>query len=478
MITMSLEAVASAMGADCQGVAGRESIRRVTTDSRDVQPGDLFFAIVGERFDGHDFIREVGANGAVACVCDRDWWETKAERGGSIDSPLLVVDDTVVALGLLGTFYRREVMSSTTAVIAITGSNGKTTTKAMLDHVLHGSLPGRAAPMSFNNELGVPLTLLSSEPGDRYLIVEIGTNAPGEVARLADMVSPDIGVITSIGEAHLEGFGDIDAIAKEKASLLEYVRPNGVGVVNADRCEIKDALNNVSAMELLTFGIEAGADLRITRSSTDLTTTRCLLDGRFEVELHLPGLHHTTNAAAVVAVSRRLGISPEESIVRLRTFSATGGRACVHEFGALTVVDDTYNANPVSMLAAVDTLGSVANRRRVFVMGDMFELGEMSEAMHERMVRRAALSGIDCLVAVGANMRRACQAVSGHEEGMQLIVCKDASHCSAKLVTLLRGGDAVWLKGSRAMRLDKVVVDLKTRVNQYARGTSLATAGV
>ncbi len=477
MITMSLEAVASAMSAACVGAAACDSIRRVTTDSRDVQPGDLFFAIVGERFDGHEFIREAGAKGAVACVCTRDWWESKGKLGGRIDSSLLVVDDTIVALGLLGAYYRREVMPSTTTVIAITGSNGKTTTKAMLDHVLSGSLPGRAAPKSFNNELGVPLTLLSSEPDDRYLIVEIGTNAPGEVAALADMTSPDIGVVTSIGEAHLEGFGSIDAIAKEKASLLEYVRPGGVGVVNADRSEIKDALNGVSAIDLVTFGIEAGADLRITRSSTDLRTTRCLLDGRFEVELRLPGLHHTTNAAAVVAVSRRMGIAPEESLVRLRTFSATGGRACVHEFDGLTVVDDTYNANPVSMLAAVSTLGSVASRRRVFVMGDMFELGDASKAMHERMVRSAALSGIDCLVAVGANMMRACEAVSGHEEGMQLVACTDASDCSAKLVTLLRGGDAVWLKGSRAMQLDKVVVDLKTRVNQYERGTSLASVG-
>lgn len=464
-------------------------VQRISTDSRDVRPGDLFFAIRGERYDGHAFVTRAVEAGAVACVCDRRGCERAREDSRTSDyerarrdsrtsdscTICLVVNDTVEALGRLAAYYRSEVMDRATRVVGVTGTNGKTTTKCMIDHILRSSMPGRGSPRSFNNQIGVPLTLLSAEAGDRYLIVEIGTNAPGEVAQLAGMASPDVGVITSIGEGHLEGLGGIDGVAAEKASLLRHVRADGIAVVNVDRPELSphaglggDAtvarFALAARMRFVSVGFSPRADLRVANVEGDARGTRFdLVEGeaRFSAELRLPGLHHATNAAAAFAVARWFGLEPDGIVERLRTFEAAEGRTRVFDVGGVTLVDDTYNANAASMLAAIETLRQTFGGRRALVHGDMLELGEHAAGLHERTLRAALDAGIEIVVTVGPLSAEASRAVRSDGDAARVIVCDEAANVGDALWSMLHPGDRVWVKGSRAMGLEKAVSDLR-----------------
>jgi len=465
VIPMSLSQIAEAVGASCAKSVGSVKVHRVTTDSRDVQRGDLFVAIRGERFDGHEFVSQAAANGAAACLCSREGPET-LEAADSV--PRVIVDDTVEAIARLAAFYRRHVMDSDTIVVAVTGSNGKTTTKCMIDHVLSQSCQGRCSPRSFNNEIGVPLTILSSEAADRYLIAEVGTNAPGEVAALASIVSPDVAVITSIGEAHLEGLGDVDAIAAEKASLLDHLSAGGLGIVNLDREEIRPHLDRYDRTRIQTFGMADDADFRVTAVEGTIERTVFELDGRYRVELPLPGSQNAGNAAAAFAVARRLGVSAERIIERLGTFTPPLGRSCLLDLDGLRVVDDTYNANPVSMAAAIKTLSSTASGRRVLVMGDMLELGPQSASLHRQAVHTACEAGIDVLLVVGPAMTAALSATRAESGSSKMFSCADADAAIALMSTILQAGDNVWIKASRAMQLDRVADHLKTHWSRKA----------
>ena len=507
MIPMALTDVAAAISAACEprdrwgnSSTPATKIRRVTTDSRNIQDGDLFFAIPGERFDGHQFIREAISRGAVACVCSGAWYQIDSANGTGCSGLCLVVQDTVKALGSLAAYYRRNVMHADTVVVAVTGTNGKTTTKGMIDHVLSPSLEGRAAPKSFNNQLGVPLTLLSAEADDRYLVVEIGSNAPGEVAALAAVASPDVAVITSVGEAHLEGLGDVDGVAAEKASLLAHLPSDGLAVVNIDRCEIRPYLVDMSAASLWTVGMDDSATLQVANVRTDIGCTTFELnlpasrdstapDGCFRVEVPMPGAHHALNAAAAFAVARWLDVPCEQIVDRLRSFTPPEGRARVLQIGDLTVVDDTYNANPASMVAAVETLQRVAGfgphasafgtrahkpaalGRRVFVMGDMLELGSESALFHRRAVAAVFDAGIEVLVAVGPHTAEGVQTMNQTSARSvsrtdpvgcttRVVLCQDAAAACDALVNVLAPGDTVWIKGSRAVGLDRVVEEM------------------
>lgn len=474
MIAMELGTVAEAIGAALEPPDGKIRVVRVTTDSRDVRPGDLFVAIPGESFDGHRFIPQAVLKGAAACVCSRVWFD--AQRWGDEDRAprLLIVEDTVAALGRLATHYRRQVMSPATVVVAVTGTNGKTTTKDLLDHVLSGSLVGQAAPKSFNNQIGVPLTLLSAEAGDRYLIVEIGTNAPGEVASLASMTSPDVGVITSIGEAHLEGLGSIDGVAAEKASLLDHVRPSGLTVVNVDRQEIIPRLAKTDGQRLVTVGHGEDAAVGVSFTQGDLHRSRFEVHlptvlnqqgvrEQLSVDLPMPGRHQGANVAAAVAVARWLGVAPDRIVERMRSFRPAEGRTRVLTLGGVIVVDDAYNANPASMSAAIDTLSRAGSGRRVLVMGDMLELGSHSASLHVRAVTAAFENRIDILVAVGPAVARAARETGRGDAPTRIVQCENAAETTDRIMEIVEPGDTVWIKGSRAVALDRVVRDLEAR---------------
>ncbi len=470
MIALSTHQVVDAMGASCKARTRDSWIRGVSTDSREVKPGDLFVALRGVRFDGHQFVSEAVARGAAAWVCDRRGTESIGAIQSAPPIPLLVVDDTGKALMALASFYRREVMSRSTVVIGVTGSNGKTTTKSLIDHVLGGSLKGRAAPRSFNNAIGVPLTLLSVEADDAYVVVEIGTNAPGEVAALAGIAAPNVGVITSIGEAHLEGLGDIQGVAAEKAALLRHIRPDGLAVVNVERPEVKGHLRGSVRAALVTFGTTPDADVRVTDVVGDLMHTSFVLEGRYRVELPLAGAHQATNAAAAYVVARRLGISPEEIVGRLGSFAAVDGRCKVIDIAGVRVVDDSYNANPASMTAAIAVLEKVCGRR-IFVMGDMRELGAASPELHRGLVNSALSAGFEVLLAVGADATRAVAGIQAGDRPSQpstcrAIACETTEAATGVLLGLVKPGDTVWVKGSRAMGLDGMVRELRASLGR------------
>lgn len=467
MIPWRLGDMAGAMGARYDGPDRDYQVTSITTDSRTSQPGELFLAIPGERFDGHDFVADVLQQGAIACVVQREWLVREPAHGGRVDK-LLIVEDVVAALGRLAKHYRQSVMGRATVVVAITGSNGKTTTKSLLDHVLSGSFPGRAAPRNFNNHFGVPLTLLSAEADDRYLLVEIGSNAPGEVASLSEITSPSAGMITSIGEAHLEGFGGMAGVAAEKAALLRYVRKDGLSIVNIDRPEIEPYLARARTRKMVTVGHGSRARLCISNVRGDLARTTFELEGRFTVTVPMPGLHHAINGAMTFALARWFGMAPEDVIRRIGSFSTSPGRTCRFDVSGVPVIDDTYNANPASMLSAIHALGEAKGGRRVFVMGDMLELGRDGRAWHRQVVEATFEAGIEVLVGVGPATGDAIRHARIRSDRIRTILCQDSSAAVSVVRGLLAQSSAIWIKGSRAMALDQVVASLRDPGDQPA----------
>ena len=362
----------------------------------------------------------------------------------------------------------------------------------MLDHLLSPSFVGRAAPRSFNNAIGVPLTILSADADDRYLIVEIGSNAPGEVDALGRIAMPNAAVITSIGEAHLEGLVDLAGVVREKASLLDHVRSDGLVVVNVDQPGILDRLRARSAgrrcqsgPRVVTVGTGSDASLVVSIVESDIRRTTLELDGRLRATVPMPGRHHATNAAAAFAVARWFGIPPKQIIERLSTFVPLEGRTRSITLGDIQLIDDAYNANPASMSAVVQALGAISDgqsrlaerhsrlagrqsplvvRRRVLVMGDMLELGKASAAFHERIVKEAMCAGIEVLVAVGPRSVEAAERTSRRgTRTTRVVACDDAADAVTKIAAVIRAGDVVWVKGSRGVGLDRVVGDLCAR---------------
>jgi UDP-N-acetylmuramoyl-tripeptide--D-alanyl-D-alanine ligase len=468
MIAMKLSEIACAMGADLVGGSVHESIivRRITTDSRNLQPGDLFVAIRGDRFDGHAYMSQAETGGAVACVSDSAGLRHAASIGQTVQGPVLVVEDTITALGDLAAHYRRKHIPVGMTIVAVTGSNGKTTTKEMLDHVLGGSLCGRASIKSYNNHIGVPLTLLSAEADDRYLIVEVGSNSPGEIEMLTEIVAPHVAVITSIGEAHLEGLGDLQSVAAEKTSIMDHVLEGGLAVVNVDRPEIRPFLEKYPTLRIFTVGQSPYAQLSVANASSSIEKTTFELEGRFQIELPMPGTHHATNAAAAFAVARWFGVAVEDIVSSLSTFSPPEGRTHRIEAGGVTVIDDAYNANPSSVLAAIDALTGGTTSRKVFVLGDMLELGGEASECHDRVVRAAMAAGVDVLVAVGKRTLKAATHLSPNIGRAMVVSCVDTDTAVELVDDIVTSGDTVWVKGSRAMQLDRVVSRLSRRISK------------
>lgn len=440
------------------------SVGGVSTDSRSVRPGELFFALRGPNFDGHDFVVSAVRGGAVAAVISAeraDELRVRLREAGLGAEGLILVDDPLAALGRLGAYHRVQAPAD---VIAVAGSNGKTTTKAMIDHVLGGKLKGRCSPKSFNNAIGVPLTLLSTQSADDYLVVEIGTNAPGEVAALARLASPDLAVITCIGEEHLEKLGDLDGVAAEECSILRHVRKGGFAAVNGDAPQIRSHIPPGS-LTVVTFGHSADADLRVSDIRYDDPWLNFKINQRFAYRLHMPGPHNALNAAAAIGVARRLGFEHDQIAQRLETFVPPPMRGEVLRLGGITVVNDAYNANPHSALAALSMLETVgAGRRRIVVFGEMRELGASSAEHHRRVAEQLRHERIDHVILVG----RAGEYMYDSLNGGGLFApsverCESLQECVARLEQLLKDGDVVLLKASRAMGLDQLVEPLRAR---------------
>ena len=378
----------------------------VSIDTRTLRPGEVYVAIRGERFDGHDFAARAVEAGASAVVVER----AVVGMGGA---PVLRVDSTVEALQRWAGGWRDELAAGGCRVIAVGGSNGKTTTRGLIHHVLtRAGIAGTQSPKSFNNHLGVPLTLLAADAGHGFVVAEVGTNHVGEVDALARLIRPDAAVITSIGREHLEHFGSLDAVRREEFSLLDHVQAGGPA------------------------------------------WTPDAPPPPYAGPLALPGEHNRLNAAAAAAVARWLGVDDATIEAALAAAEPPPGRGRVKRLGEITVIDDSYNANPDSMLAALRVLADHAPARRVAVLGDMFELGGHGPAGH-REVLAAARAAADRVVVVGESF---ADAAAGADD-VQSHRDPDAAAIAA-IADALEAGDVVLLKGSRGMAMERILAAL------------------
>ncbi len=471
MDPLTLAAVAQAVGAAPPNHDEEQVlVRGVSIDSRTVVKGDLFFALGGDRVDGHGYLDQARRAGAAAAVVRRGEPLPPMEE----PFPLLVVEDPREALGRLATHHRARL---TAIVVGITGSNGKTTTKDMVGAVLSELGPTIRSWKSYNNDLGVPLTILAADASTRFLVVEIGTNHPGEIARLAAMARPLVGVVTNIAEAHIGNFGSLRAIAEEKAALLEALPPDGTAVVPAGDA-FSDLLASRAPCRVCTFG---RLDAPGTEIATDVWGTAVRrtgrprgvsfhLYGKMRVQLRFQGVHNAVNALAACAVGLLCGVPPETLQSALAGVAPPALRLQRESVGGVALVDDTYNANPASMDAALDEIAaSATDGRRVLVLGDMAELGEASESQHRRLGRRAAAVG-DILWAVGEEARLVA------EEALRMGVPADRVFHSPgvdlaleRLPFLPTPGDLVLVKASRSSGLDRLAGALRVALEARQR---------
>lgn len=431
----------------------------VQLDSRRVRPGELFVALRGETHDGHDHAKAAAARGARAVLVSRP-----VEAPGAA---VLEVPDTLAALGALGAAHRRRF---DVPVIGVTGSVGKTTTKDLLGAALEAL--GKAPLVTrgnLNNRIGVPMTLLTLDPSHGAAVIEMGMNEPGEIADLARMAAPRIGVVTAVAEVHTEGVGSIEGVAREKGALLQALSPEGVAVWNGDDAILAPEAARSPARTKLSFGRGEGLDVRLVEHALDESGTRARYDVRgtaLEARLSLLGGHAAVNGAAVLAAISALAPEAlERAAVGMARVAPPEHRMCPRLVGEWLIVDDTYNASPRSMRAALEACAELARGRGagvVAVLGDMLELGRRERELHEEVGRAVAKIGAKALIACGERMSEAGRAAlqATMESGgrrTRVVILKRVEDAAACVREAASPGDVVLVKGSRGMRMERVV---------------------
>jgi UDP-N-acetylmuramoyl-tripeptide--D-alanyl-D-alanine ligase len=443
MIALTLRELAGVAGGTLHGDPDVTVTGAPFVDSRAVEPGGLFVAVAGEHVDGHDFAPAALAGGAAAVLASRP-----------VAGPCVVVDDVVAALGRVA----RHVVDRLDGlrVVGVTGSAGKTSVKDLLAHLLAGFGPTVAPTGSFNNELGVPLTVLRADPSTRFLVVEMGARGIGHIRLLCDIAPPDVAVVLNVGSAHLGEFGSPENTARAKGELVEALRPDGTAVLNADDHRVAAMASRTSA-RVLTFGAES-ADVVVTDVRADSVGELDLVvvhDGRRR-DAHLPllGAHQAANAAAALTVVAALGLDVDAAMDALATARPASPMRMQREVRAdgLLVVNDAYNANPESAAAAVDALVSLGPGRTTYaVLGEMLELGEGSVAAHRALGEHAVARGVDHVLAVGPGAAPVAEGA-----GERGVAVADTDAAVAWLRERVGPGDAVLVKASRGARLERV----------------------
>lgn len=425
----------------------------VSTDTRSLEEGSLFVALRGDNFDGHAFLaqaHEAGASGAIVEAVPEDAPPMRYYR----------VPDTLTALGRLGRYRRRAVDGR---VVAITGTNGKTTTKEMTRAILSTRYATHATAGNLNNLVGAPLTLLAIPDDARAVVVEIGMNVPGEIARLAEIVEPHIGVVTAVSEGHLEGIGTLEGVLREKTSLLTRLQSGGLAVVADVPAVLPERARSLARRVRVAGWTErADADLRADDLRIDAEgRVRFRWQGR-EVVLPFGGKAHVRNALIALAVGLEWDVDPDDAVAALRSMDPPSMRGETHRYGELTVLADCYNANPASLDAAVETLTAMPRQGgRVVVVGSMLELGARSEALHRESAQRIAEADVDLIVATGLFVP-AFRALES-ELGERLILADDPDTAFDPMTDRMTGDEVVLLKGSRGVALEDLMPRLQER---------------
>lgn len=475
MIPLTLGEIATATGGSVAGAptggsaAGPERSIQVTgpvvVDSREISPGGLFVAVRGEHVDGHEFAAQAVAAGAAAVLACRP-----------VGVPSVVVDDVVAALGRLARYVLDRLPS--TRVVGLTGSSGKTTTKDLVAASL-AHIGATVAPVgSFNNEIGLPLTVLRADEDTRHLVLEMGARGPGHIADLCTVAPPTVGVVLNVGSAHIGEFGGKPGVARAKGELVEALPPGGLAVLNADD-PLVSGMSARTQARVVRFGSTKAADVHATGVALDglgrpgfhLRTP----EGTARVQLRLVGAHQVSNALAAAAVARELGM-PVDDIAAALSEAAAASRwrmEVAERPDGVVVVNDAYNANPESVRAALEALVALGARRRTWaVLGEMRELGDRAAAEHEAVGRFLGELGVARLVAVGEGAARIHDAASERGIGEESVYVPDVESAVALLTEQVAPGDVVLVKASRAVGLEKVAdALLATRSERTGAGS-------
>ncbi|SDF55654.1 UDP-N-acetylmuramoyl-tripeptide--D-alanyl-D-alanine ligase [Blastococcus aurantiacus] len=458
MIRLTLAEVAELTGGTLTGGGGDATVTgAVTLDSRAVSPGDLFVAVAGERVDGHDFLTAAAAAGAVGALAARP----------DPALPCVVVADPVVALGRLAAGVHARLTATGLRTLALTGSSGKTSTKDLLGQVLGAAGPTVSPPGSFNNDIGLPLTVLSADEDTQYLVLEMGARGIGHIARLCAVARPQIGIVLNVGSAHLGEFGSAEVIAQAKGELVEALPGDGTAVLNADDPRVLGMAPRTRA-RVVTTGRRADADVRATDVVLDDSArarfTLVAAGEEHAVALRVVGEHQVANALSAAAGALAAGMAPADVASALSSAGALSRWRMEVERRAdgVTVVNDAYNANPESMRAALAALAGMPAGRRIAVLGAMAELGPDAVAEHVRLGRDVAAAGIDLVVAVGPDAVGIADgaAAAGRRRGEESVLVPDRAAARQLMSEVLRPGDVVLVKASRAYALELLAADL------------------
>jgi UDP-N-acetylmuramoyl-tripeptide--D-alanyl-D-alanine ligase len=426
-------------------------------DSRTVAPGELFFAVRGERLDGHDFVAAAVERGAVAAVVSRARVATMPDSVLAL--PLLIAEDPLLALQHLARHVRRQWGRH---VVAVTGSAGKTTTKDAIAAALGAKFNVLKSRGNLNNSFGLPLELLRLEPEHEFAVVEMGMNHYGEIAALARIASPDWGVITNVGLAHVENFAEGQAgIARSKFELVAALPSNGIAFLNCSDPYVSQFGRDFRGRTVY-FGAGPCANPRVVDVSEDLAglhVNYCAGERTGQFALHLLGAHNASNAMAALAVALEAGVELEAAVAALETLTAGDKRGEILEIAGATILNDCYNSNPEALKSMIRTLAARPALRRILVAGEMLELGEQGPALHAACGRAAAEAGLDLVAGVRGNAEHLAAAAC--TSGVAAIFLPDAEAAGRWIKTRLRAGDVVLIKGSRGVHLERAIEVLK-----------------
>src|SRR5213082_2590404 len=456
MNPLSILQIAELSGAKLEQGDGKIPVERISTDSRTIKKGELFVALRGEKFDGHKFVEATAEAGAAGAIVDLKW-------NGKVPSKFVIIraDDTLQAYQKLAANYRKSLPLK---VVAITGSNGKTSTKDFAAAVLGRRFHVTKTEGNFNNHVGLPRTMLEATSQDEVAVWEIGMNHPGEVAVLAKLAAPDAAIITNIGTAHIEFMGSREAIAAEKGSLAQAVGPEVTVILNADDPFSRSIAPLTSGKVILagtTAGTVRASEITQSANGTDFT----ILEGahRCLAQLPVPGLHMVQNALLGVAAGRIFGLSLEECAAGLAAATLTKARLQIKEIHGVQFIDDSYNANPDSMKAALRTLVELdTDGKRIAVLGEMRELGDESKRGHLEVGETAAALRVDYLIAIGKVAAEI--ALAAERAGLEKTrTVTSASEAAGILAEIAEPGDLVLIKGSRVARTERVMEEFGNR---------------
>lgn len=449
MASFTAEEILLAASAECLQQGKDSFFTGVSTDTRTIKPGDIFIALVGENFDGHKFIGQAVAKGAAGVIV------STVNQMMPNEVTVYKVENTLTALQKIAGFHRRRF---SIPIVAITGSNGKTTTKDITAHVLSSRYHVLKTQANFNNEIGLPQTLLSLNERHQVAVVEMGMRGKGEIELLAGIAKPTIGIVTNVGETHMELLGSLENIAQAKSELITALPKDGLAILNSDNNFVA-AMKDKAKCGTVTFGINDASDIKAENITISGTTTgfSCICpQGRFVAMIPLVGQHNVYNALAAVAVGLELGLTLDEIAEGLKAVSLTRMRQSIEKYGEYTIINDAYNASPMSMAAAIDTLVEIAPHRRIAVLGDMLELGHISQEAHRRIGRKLASQGIEFVITLGELSKHTARAA--REYGVkEVISCLKHEEVQTALNRLLKPGDTVLLKGSRGMKMEKIL---------------------